>query len=229
MAQTLTKFTRWQRTESQYLAADPEAVYSIVGNLSQTGSWMKSFDGFVVHDDQRGVGTKVDLLAPGKLFGPLRQKSHTGRLHHPGNPAQRMVKFTQPQPGGEMVLRWRVDAADTGAILRFTVELRGPGTTAFKFSVANTLCEDFALACARLFKTHSFGSTPHRSGACGDLRRTRLPRTQPGSRAGLPRVIGGRAHPAYQSRLPRRPVPVGMAFARRLEQCIEPRQISRYT
>ncbi|PRB71714.1 NAD-dependent epimerase/dehydratase family protein [Arthrobacter sp. MYb213] len=158
MAQKLTKFTRWQRTESQYLAADPEAVYSIVGNLSQTGSWMKSFDGFVVHDDQRGVGTKVDLLAPGKLFGPLHQKTAPAGSITRRNPAQRMVEFTQPQPGGEMVLRWQVDAADTGAILRFTVILRGPGTTAFKFSVANTLCEDFALACARLFKVIPSGA-----------------------------------------------------------------------
>ncbi|MGP9727435.1 NAD-dependent epimerase/dehydratase family protein [Glutamicibacter sp. 363] len=152
MAQMLNKFTRWQRTESQYLAADPEAVYSIVGNLSQTGSWMKSFDGFVVHDDQRGVGTKVDLRPPGRLFGPLHRATAPAGSITRRNPAQRMVEFTQPQPGGEMVLRWQVDSAGSGALLRLTVALRGVGTAAFKFSVANALCADFALAAARLFK-----------------------------------------------------------------------------
>ncbi|WP_347037933.1 hypothetical protein AAHB37_14870 [Glutamicibacter halophytocola] len=84
---TQNKFTHWQRTETQFLAADPKAVYSIVGNLSQTGLWMKSFEGFVVHDDQRGVGTKVDLLPPGKLFGPPAPEHRTVRKHHPAQPS----------------------------------------------------------------------------------------------------------------------------------------------
>lgn len=149
---TQNKFTHWQRTETQFLAADPNAVYSIVGNLSQTGQWMKSFDGFVVHDDQRGVGTKVDLLPPGKIFGPLhRNTAPTGTITR-RNHQTRMVEFTQPQPGGSMSLRWQVDEHEGGALLHFTVNLSGPGTTAFKFTVANALCKDFAVAAARLYK-----------------------------------------------------------------------------
>lgn len=149
---TQNKFTHWQRTESQFLAADPKAVYSIVGNLSQTGEWMKSFDGFVVHDDQRGVGTKVDLLPPGKLFGALHRNTAPSGSITRRNQATRMVEFTQPQPAGEMVLRWQVDEHQQGSLLHFTVELHGPGTAAFKFTVANALCKDFALAAARLYK-----------------------------------------------------------------------------
>lgn len=160
MATRLQKLTHWQRTESQYLAADPEAVYSIVGNLSQTGSWMKSFDGFVVHDDQRGVGTKVDLLPPGKVFGPLHRATAPAGSITRRNQEQRLVEFTQKQPGGSMVLRWRVEASGTGAILHFTTELHGPGTNAFKFTVANALCQDFAIACARLYRL--IAHTAHR-------------------------------------------------------------------
>ncbi|WP_159613120.1 NAD-dependent epimerase/dehydratase family protein [Glutamicibacter sp. JC586] len=157
---TQNKFTHWQRTETQFLAADPKAVYSIVGNLSQTGEWMKSFDGFVVHDDQRGVGTRVDLLAPGKLFGPLHRSTAPSGSITRRNHQTRMVEFTQPQPGGSMILRWQVDEHEGGALLHFTVELSGPGTTAFKFTVANTLCQDFAVAAARLYKI--IAPTAHR-------------------------------------------------------------------
>lgn len=149
---TQNKFTHWQRTETQFLAADPKAVYSIVGNLSQTGLWMKSFDGFVVHDDQRGVGTKVDLLAPGKVFGPLHRNTAPSGTITRRNHQTRMVEFTQPQPAGEMTLRWQVDEHENGCLVHFTVQLSGPGTTAFKFTVANALCKDFAVAAARLYK-----------------------------------------------------------------------------
>ena len=149
---TQNKFTHWQRTETQFLAADPKAVYSIVGNLSQTGLWMKSFDGFVVHDDQRGVGTKVDLLPPGKLFGPLHRSTAPSGSITRRNHQTRMVEFTQPQPAGEMSLRWQVDEHENGCLVHFTVRLSGPGTAAFKFTVANALCKDFAVAAARLYK-----------------------------------------------------------------------------
>lgn len=149
---TQNKFTHWQRTESQFLAADPQAVYSIVGNLSQTGLWMKSFDGFIVHDDQRGVGTKVDLLPPGKVFGPLHRNTAPSGTITRRNHQTRMVEFTQPQPAGEMTLRWQVDEYENGCRVNFTVQLSGPGTTAFKFTVANALCKDFAVAAARLYK-----------------------------------------------------------------------------
>lgn len=145
------KFTHWQRTESQFLAAGADAVYSIVGNLSQTGHWMKQL-GFTVHDDQRGVGTKVDLLPPGKVFGPLHRATAPSGSITRRNQAARMVEFTQPQPGGAMVLRWRVDEHEGGCMLHFTVELHGPGTTAFKFTVGKDLCEDFAVSAARLYR-----------------------------------------------------------------------------
>lgn len=149
---TTSNFTHWQRTESQFLAADPQAVYSIVGNLSQTGQWMKSFDGFIVHDDQRGVGTKVDLLPPGKFFGPLHRSTAPSGSITRRNQDTLMVEFTQPQPAGEMVLRWQVEPHEHGSVLHFTAELNGPGTTAFKFTVANALCKDFAIAAARLYR-----------------------------------------------------------------------------
>lgn len=147
-----SKFTHWQRTETQFLAAGADAVYSIVGNLSQTGQWMKSFQGFTVHDDQRGVGTKVDLLPLGKFFGPLHRATAPSGSITRRNQDARMVEFTQPQPAGSMVLRWNVDPTEGGCLLRFSVELQGPGTTAFKHTGGNALCHDFAVAAARLYK-----------------------------------------------------------------------------
>ncbi len=146
-----TKFTHWQRTESQFLAASADAVYSIVGNLAQTGQWMKQLN-FSVHDDQRGVGTKVDLLPPGKLFGPLHRATAPSGSITRRNQAARLVEFTQPQPGGSMVLRWRVEEQTGGCLLLFTVELNGPGTTAFKFTVGKDICQDFSVAAARLYR-----------------------------------------------------------------------------
>ncbi|WP_313811210.1 NAD-dependent epimerase/dehydratase family protein [Glutamicibacter sp.] len=147
----MKKFAHWQRTESQFLAAEADAAYSIVGNLAQTGTWMKVFS-FRVHDDQRGVGTKVDLLPPGKIFGMLHQNTAPAGSITRRNQDARMVEFTQPQPAGRMVLRWRVDEAEGGCILHFTIEIHGPGTTAFKFTVGNTLCHDFTVAVARLYR-----------------------------------------------------------------------------
>jgi len=144
--------SHWQRSESHFLAADPDAVFAIVGDLKQTGSWMRSFDGFLVHDDQRGVGSRVDLLPPGRFFGTLhRETAPAGSITRRNQP-QRLVEFTQPQPGGSMALRWAVEAVQGGALLHFTVELNGPGTTAFKLTVANALFEDFAICCARLYR-----------------------------------------------------------------------------
>lgn len=148
---SMKKFAHWQRTESQFLAAGPDAVYSIVGNLAQTGQWMKNF-AFNVHDDQRGVGTKVDLLPPGKVFGTIHRSTAPAGSITRRNQAARMVEFTQPQPAGRMVLRWRVDAHEGGCMLHFTVEIYGPGTTAFKFTVGNALCQDFAVSAARLYR-----------------------------------------------------------------------------
>ena len=144
--------THWQRTESHFLAAEPDALFAVVGNLKQTGTWMKSFDGFMVHDDQRGVGSAVDLLPPGRVFGTLhRETAPSGSITRRNQP-QRLVEFTQPQPGGSMALRWIVEAVEGGARLHFTVELNGPGTTAFKHTVANPLFDDFAIGCARLYR-----------------------------------------------------------------------------
>lgn len=144
--------THWQRTESHFLAAEPDALFAVVGNLKQTGSWMKSFDGFMVHDDQRGVGSAVDLLPPGRVFGTLhRETAPAGSITRRNQP-QRLIEFTQPQPGGSMALRWVVEEVDGGAKLYFTVELTGPATSVFKHTVANPLFDDFAISCARLYR-----------------------------------------------------------------------------
>lgn len=144
--------THWQRTESHFLAAEPDALFAVVGNLKQTGAWMKSFDGFMVHDDQRGVGSTVDLLPPGRILGALhRETAPSGSITRRNQPG-RLIEFTQPQPGGAMALRWVVEAVEGGAMLHFTVELNGPGTTAFKHTVGNPLFDDFAIACARLYR-----------------------------------------------------------------------------
>ncbi|WP_346922324.1 NAD-dependent epimerase/dehydratase family protein [Glutamicibacter creatinolyticus] len=144
--------TSWQRTESRFLSANPDAIFAVVGNLKQTGQWMKSFDGFLVHDDQRGVGSTVDLLPPGRLLGALHRETAPSGSITRRNQAQRLVEFTQPQPGGSLALRWAVEAVQGGARLHFTVELTGPGTTAFKHTVANPLFDDFDISCARLYR-----------------------------------------------------------------------------
>lgn len=142
----------WQRTESYFLAAEPDALFAVVGDLKQTGNWMKSFDGFMVHDNQRGVGSAVDLLPPGKVFGTLHRETAPAGSITRRNQQQRLVEFTQPQPGGAMVLRWVVQVVSGGSRLHFTVELTGPGTAVFKHTVANPLFDDFAINCARLYR-----------------------------------------------------------------------------
>lgn len=145
-------FSHWQRTESHFLAAEPDALFAVVGNLKQTGSWMRSFDGFMVHDDQRGVGSAVDLLPPGRILGPLHRETAPSGSITRRNQKQRLIEFTQPQPGGSMALRWVIEAVEGGAVLHFTAELNGPGTTAFRHTVANPLFDDFAISCARLYR-----------------------------------------------------------------------------
>lgn len=152
LAASKQHLTHWQRTESHFLAAEPDALFAVVGDLKQTGNWMKSFDGFMVHDDQRGVGSAVDLLPPGRVFGTLHRETAPAGAITRRNQPQRLIEFTQPQPGGAMVLRWVVEAVPGGARLHFGVELTGPGTAVFKHTVANPLFDDFAINCARLYR-----------------------------------------------------------------------------
>ncbi|MDR4534081.1 NAD-dependent epimerase/dehydratase family protein [Glutamicibacter sp. PS] len=149
LPEALNSFTR---TATQFVALEPDAVFAVVGDLARTGDWMKSFNGFVVHDAGHLAGNKVDLLPPGRLFGPLHTATAPSGSITRRNERERLVEFTQPQPGGRMILRWQVAEESGGARLSFTVTLSGPGTSVFKLTVANALCRDFSVAAARLYR-----------------------------------------------------------------------------
>ncbi|MFC0581160.1 SRPBCC family protein [Micrococcoides hystricis] len=142
----------WQQERTHYIAATPDAVFSVVRDLSQTHEWMRSFHGFKLHEPTAAVGTKVDFLPPGDKLSLLHQKTAPAGSVTELDERARRIAFTQQQPGGQLTVTWAVDPALEGSTLRVTVAIDGPLRLAFAKTVAEPLLEDFAIAAARLFR-----------------------------------------------------------------------------
>lgn len=142
----------WSRTDAHFIAAPIDRVWQVVGDPTKLPRWHHYFHSVIDHDPGAESGT--GRYRP-TGFGKAVHERTAGPMEilRRGN---RLIRLSQPQPGGTHVMEWRLDevaaGADTppGTVLTQHTSVFGVGSVGFTEVSARPFSHDFADNIARL-------------------------------------------------------------------------------
>lgn len=140
---------RWQRTSTQQLTADPEAVWSVVGDPRRWPEWCATIHSVKLDGEPRSGGSGSFLPAAGWARELHRRTAPPLRLVTVAAP--RTLVLEQPNPGGVMRVEWSLTPVDRGGtLLSQRVRVTGPLTAPVVLGVARALADGWPEQVARL-------------------------------------------------------------------------------
>ncbi|MER7071990.1 DUF1731 domain-containing protein [Terrabacter sp. NPDC000476] len=138
----------WKRTHTQHLAADPDAVWSVVGDPRRWPEWCAAIHAVTVDGPPR-TGATGAYLPSVRWVRELHRRT-APPLRVVTVDAPRTLVVEQPNPGGVMRVEWTVEPDGTGTLLRQRVTVTGPLTTPVVLGVARSLADGWPEHVTRL-------------------------------------------------------------------------------
>lgn len=142
----------WSRTDAHFLAAPIDRVWQVVGDPTNLPRWHHYFHSVIDHDP--GAGTGTGHYRPNGIGKPVHERT-AGPMEilRRGN---RLIRLSQPQPGGTHVMEWRLDEvaagpdSPAGTVLTQHTSVYGVGSIGFTEVSARPFSHDFGDNLARL-------------------------------------------------------------------------------
>lgn len=165
----------WTRTTSAQLDLPPAQVWSVISDLSRWSRWQPAVSGARL-DGPVAVGATGSYSLSSRAFRALHERT-APPLQVTAHEEGRVLEISQPNPTGEMRVRWTLDAVDDATRLEQVVSVHGAMTPAVVLGVAGALAQDFSTTSARLALECGLSPDPSRvkvvvaggSGALGRL------------------------------------------------------------